>query len=252
VANTATNVWAVILGVSVSAMPRTPSVRSLFLAWVCFSIAFNTVFQAFLTTFLVDSGYKTPIQSMDELFSSGMKLAYESGISYRFEYGDETEVSTVRRMKADCPSIIVCLEWALGEQNVSVLVMDIFGKVLTTSLSLLRKGNKHLLCRIDDGLSYNSESVMLMLYGDPLLKRVNEIIDRVMEAGLYNYWLSQFEDQYEAFFRYSNISIQLEEYYNFNLYHMQPAFHLLLMGLCLSVFCFVIEVIFNRLLNKRK
>jgi hypothetical protein len=236
----------------VSAMPRTPSVRSLFLAWVCFSIAFNTVFQAFLTTFLVDSGYKTPIQSMDELLSSGMKLAYDPDISYIFEYGDETEVSTVRRMKADCPSYKICLEWAVREQNVSVLMMDISIKVAANVFPLLKKSDKHSLCRIDDGLFYNSESVMVMFYGDPLLKRVNEIIDRVVEAGLYSYWFSQFEDQYEALFRKFNISIPLEDYYNFNLYHMQPAFHLLLIGLCLSVFCFVIEVIFYRLLNKRK
>jgi hypothetical protein len=67
-----TNVWAVIVGVSVSTMPRAPSLRSLFLAWVCFCIAFSTVFQAFLTTFLIDSGYETPIQNMDELLDSGM------------------------------------------------------------------------------------------------------------------------------------------------------------------------------------
>jgi len=70
-----TNIWVVILGVSVSTMPSARSLRSLFLAWVCFSVAFSTVFQAFLTTFLIDSGYKTPIQNMDELFSSGIKLA---------------------------------------------------------------------------------------------------------------------------------------------------------------------------------
>jgi hypothetical protein len=69
-----TTVWSVILGVSVSTMPRAPSVRSLFLAWVCFSLAFNTVFQAFFTMFLIDSGYKTPIQNMDELFASGIIL----------------------------------------------------------------------------------------------------------------------------------------------------------------------------------
>jgi len=62
-----TNVCAVILGVAVSTMPRTPSLRSLFLAWVCFSVAFSTVFQAFLTTFLIDSGYKTPIKNKSEL-----------------------------------------------------------------------------------------------------------------------------------------------------------------------------------------
>ena len=40
-----TNIWAVLLGVSVSKMPRSPSLRSLFLAWVCCSLAFSTVFQ---------------------------------------------------------------------------------------------------------------------------------------------------------------------------------------------------------------
>ena len=58
-----TDIWAVILGVSLSTMPRAPSLRSLFFAWAFCSLAFSTVFQAFLTTFLVDSGYKTPIQT---------------------------------------------------------------------------------------------------------------------------------------------------------------------------------------------
>jgi hypothetical protein len=73
-------------------MPRAPSLRSLFFAWVCFSLAFNTVFQAFLTTFLIDSGYKTPIQDMDELFTSGIKLAYPPEYNFMAENGDETEL----------------------------------------------------------------------------------------------------------------------------------------------------------------
>jgi hypothetical protein len=70
-----TNVWAVILGVSVSTMPRSPSLRSLFLAWVVFFVAFSTVFRTFLTTFLIDSGYETPNQGTDELLASGIKLS---------------------------------------------------------------------------------------------------------------------------------------------------------------------------------
>jgi hypothetical protein len=67
-------IWSVILGVSVSTMPRARSLRSFFFAWVCFSVAFSTVFQEFLTTFHIDSGYKTPIKNMDELFAVGMDL----------------------------------------------------------------------------------------------------------------------------------------------------------------------------------
>ena len=84
-----TKVWAVILGVSVSTMPRTRSLRSLFLAWVCFFVAFSTVFQAFLTSFLIDYGYKPPIENMDELFGSGIKLAYQQGDNFIFQNGDK-------------------------------------------------------------------------------------------------------------------------------------------------------------------
>ena len=104
-----TDVEAVILGVTVPKMPRTPSLRSLFLAWMCFSVAFITVFQAFLTTFLTDSGYKTPIQNMDELFASGIKLAYPPQYRYIFDSGEETEASKVLRNSVDCSSYDVCV-----------------------------------------------------------------------------------------------------------------------------------------------
>ena len=104
-----TNVWAVILGVSVSTMPRAPSLRSLFLAWVCFSLAFSTVFQAFLTTYLVDSGYKTPIQNMDEMFASEIKLGYPPEYNFIFQSVDETEASKVQRNRVNCPTHDECL-----------------------------------------------------------------------------------------------------------------------------------------------
>jgi hypothetical protein len=78
-------------------MPRTPSLRSLFLAWVCFSLAFSTVFQAFLTKFLIHSRYKTPIQNVDELFDSGITLAYQPEHDFILEGGDETELSKVKQ-----------------------------------------------------------------------------------------------------------------------------------------------------------
>jgi hypothetical protein len=236
-------------------MPRTPSLRSLFLAWVCFSIAFSTVFLAFLTPVLIDSGYKTPIQSMDELFGSGMKLAYGPGHSFVFEFGDETEASVVRRNQVNCPSPDVCVNWAMYHKNVSIFLTDKDFEILSASGYIFGHNGEPLLCRIDDGVFFNTGAVMTMLYGDPLLKRVNDIFGRVVEAGLYKYWISQFVDEYVNLFKISYQHIAtvnpLDEYYSFNLYHMQPAFYLFLMGLCLSVFCFVIELFCYRLFNKR-
>jgi len=103
-----TNIWAVMLGVSVSTMP----LFSLFLSWVCFSVAFCTVFHSFLTSFLIDSLYKTPIQNIDELFASVIKLAYPPAYSYFFERGDETELTKLQRNIANCHSYKVCVVWA--------------------------------------------------------------------------------------------------------------------------------------------
>jgi hypothetical protein len=78
-------------------MPRTPSLRSLFLAWVCFSVAFSTVFQAFLTIILIDSGYKRPIQNMDVLFASGIKLAHTPEYNFIFENGEERSIKITKK-----------------------------------------------------------------------------------------------------------------------------------------------------------
>jgi hypothetical protein len=185
-----TTLFAVILGVSVSTTPRTPSQRWLFLAWVCFSLAFSTVFQAFLTTFLINSGYKTPIQNMDELFDSGIRLAYPSGIHFLFENGDETLLSKVNENRVICPSYWICVNWARYRKNVSILINDVVAEEHYANGVFVGENSESLLCRLEDGVVFITWLSMVMFHGDPLLRRVNEIIDRVVQAGIYNYWMS--------------------------------------------------------------
>jgi hypothetical protein len=241
-----TNVWAVILGVAVSAMPRAPSLRSLFLAWVCFSLAFSTVFQAFLTTFLIDSGYIPPIRNMDELFASGIKLFYHPGYNFIFEKGDESENSKVQRNRVNCPTYDICEKWVIY-QNVSILVEDKIAEDYYTTGYYIGENSQPFLCRLEDGVVFTTGLTMVMFHGDPLMRRVTEIVDRVVEAGLYNYWISLTMNKFKLYSRKIAIVHPLDGYYSFHLYHMQPAFYLLLMGLCLSVLCFMVELLYNRL-----
>jgi hypothetical protein len=247
-----THVWAVFLGVSISTMPRAPSLRWLFLAWVCFSVAFGTIFQAFLTTFLIDSSYKTPIQNMDELYESGIKLYYLPKYKSFFETGDETEVSKVQRNLANCPSYKVCLDWAKYHKNVSVWFADLDFEMFYAYGTMLGDISEPLICRLEDGIVNNEGLRMAMLQADPLMRRVTEIIERVVEAGIYNYWISQTVHEIKVKTRKISLVHPLDGYYSFNLYHMQPAFYLILMGCCLSTFCFMVELLYNRFLSKRK
>jgi hypothetical protein len=91
-----------------------------------------------------------------------------------------------------------------------------------------------LLCRLEDGVVFTTGLTMIIFHGDPLLGRVNEIIDRVVEAGLYKYWISLIMNARKLYSRKIVIVQLLDGYYSFNLHHMQLAFYLLLMGWCLS------------------
>jgi hypothetical protein len=245
-----TNVWAVILGVSVARMPRAPSLRSLFFALVFFSLAFSTVFQAFLTTFLVDSGYKTPIQSMDELFASGIGLAYQQGYNFIFENGDEREKSVVQRNRVNCPSFGVCENWAKYQKNVSILLGDKIAEDNYALGNYIGENSEHLLCKLEDGVVFTTGLTMIMFHGDPLMARVTEIIDRVVQAGIHKYWITLNINFRKILSRKIAIVHPLDGYYSFNLYHMQPAFYLLLMGCSLSALCFLVELLYNRVYSK--
>jgi hypothetical protein len=107
------------------------------------------------------------------------------------------------------------------------------------------------LCRVEDGALISTGLTMIMFHGDPLLRRINEIIHRVVEAGLYNYWISLRMYRLKLLSRKIRIVHRSDEYYSFNLHHMQPGFYLLLMGLFLSVVCFFVEELYILALSKR-
>jgi len=65
---------------------------------------------------------------------------------------------------------------------------------------------------------------MVMFYGDPILRRVSEIIDRVVEADQFNFWFSLQMHRRKLFSRKVAILHPIDGYYSFNLYHMQPAY----------------------------
>jgi hypothetical protein len=111
---------------------------------------------------------------------------------------------------------------------------------------------KPLVCGLDDGVVFTTELIMIIFHGDPLIKRVSEIVDRVVEAGLYNYWISQLMRCLKLGSRKIAIVHTPDGYYSFNLYHLLPLFCLLLMGWCISALCFVIELLYNGILCKRK
>jgi hypothetical protein len=72
------NVWAVVMGVSVTEMPRTSHLRVVIFPWIWYCFAVSTVFQTFFTSYLVDPGLQKQITSIEELLESGIEFGFRS------------------------------------------------------------------------------------------------------------------------------------------------------------------------------
>jgi hypothetical protein len=131
------------------------------------------------------------------------------------------------------------------------MINDIVAADSLASGVLLGEDSEPLFCRLEDGVVYTKGYSLVMLYGDPLMGRVNKIIDRLVQAGIYNHWISYRINKIECLAHKIALVHPLDGYHGFNLYHLQPAFYLLLMGWCLNVLCFALELMFNRVFHKR-
>jgi hypothetical protein len=130
------------------------------------------------------------------------------------------------------------------------MISDLVAKENYANGNFVGENSEPLLCKLQEGPFLQCGSTMLMFHGDPLLRRFTEIIDRVIEAGLYNFWISMTMHRIKIKSRKMSLVHPLDGYYSFNLYHMQPAFFILLMGSGLCSFCFMVEFWCNRVLRK--
>jgi hypothetical protein len=118
------------------------------------------------------------------------------------------------------------MDWAVYQKNMSILMTGIDAEIIFNVGYFVGENSEPLVCRLEDGVVFKTDLSMIMFHGDPLMKRVTEIIDRVVESVIYNYWISSYMNNLKLFSRKIAIVNPLNGYYSFNLYHMQPAFSL--------------------------
>ena len=246
-----TCVWAVILGVTAPALPHNVSVRALFLAWIVFSLAVKTVFQTFLTAFLTESGYEPAIQNIDQMLASEIKYGFHPLFDYVYNETDEVKSHIIPRNRVLCPNTTACLKWAHEYKNISIIMDEVHTEDKVYTSSLLDENSKPLICPLDDGIVMTVNHVMIMRVGDPLLERINKIIQRVVEAGLFMQWKKRLFDQIKLRSGTLHSHSLLGNYNSFTLQHLQPAFYLLLMGCCISILIFLLELAHHRVLHLR-
>jgi hypothetical protein len=66
------------------------------------------------------------------------------------------------------------------QKNVSISVLDNVVEENYFAAVYVGENSESLLCRLEDGLVFNTDLTMVMFHGDPLLRLVIEIIELVV------------------------------------------------------------------------
>jgi hypothetical protein len=132
---------------------------------------------------IYSSVYKTSIQNMDEMFTSGIMLAYPT--EYNFIFGNlMIEDNKITKNFSELPFVILLFRLS---KNISILLADNFAEKYSVLGEFFVEISNPYLCRLENGLFSQNGHTILMLHRETLISLVTEFIDRVIKASLYKY-----------------------------------------------------------------
>jgi hypothetical protein len=229
--------WAALLCAGTD-MPHSSPLRIFFLSWVIFSMAVNTVFQTYVTSYLVDPGLQHQIDNAEELYESNSVYAFPDTIDKFFN--KEFLYNLKPRIVADP---VVCLDYVANRDNFATVA----GRKLVEYFSedLAKRGSKNEIFRFEEDL-FQLSTVMLLPKGSPLYELVNKILFRTFEAGLVDKYYKDIiiENQIKAGIK--EVSVIIDEYIPLSLSHLQASFIFLFLGLGISSIILLLEKVLRR------
>jgi hypothetical protein len=197
----------------------------------------NTVYQTFLTSYMVDPGLQHQISSVDELLDSHL----EYGMFGTFD----TLMPDLRTKRYErhqiCDDIEDCARRVVLKGDYAFL----YSKISTDYMTALRyvDSNGHpILCHLDETFSRQYITVSVQR-GSPMLTRYNDIIQRVIEGGFLDQWWREITFR-ATLLAARNFTIPVCDYTPLSMEHLQSAFYLLILGYVISLVSFLVEIFF--------
>jgi ionotropic kainate glutamate receptor 3/ionotropic kainate glutamate receptor 5 len=230
------NFWAIILEESASNNPpHVGVIRLVFLVWVLYCLAVNTVYQTYMTSFLIDPGLQHQISSENELLDSGMALGIPATVLSVIP-----GISDERYRRHDSCKDVTSCEDRMAFKGDMAFFFSKYNMEYLAAAKYVDGDGKTLVCKFDEIFCIQLGTFPVPK-GSQFLETFNEIIMYLLQGGFKDQWWK--EIQYAATLDLaSNINLPPGEYIELTLEHLQSAFYFLVLGYILSIFAFVSEL----------
>ncbi|KAJ4431189.1 hypothetical protein ANN_19786 [Periplaneta americana] len=233
------DVWAIFMNVSVPKMPKTTNRRILFFIYVCYSFAMSIIFQAYFVTYLVEPGYEKNLETFDELLRSNLKYGYVDIMELTASTTDYTEHKLFpQSRRVDCSDVTNCMKRVILKRDIAAIGAPIVSHYIASILGV--DDEMKVVCFLEERLVFAS-NIALLPKGSPLLPHLNVLIRRTCEGGLVDKLWE--ETKHIALLTSEKRSTENgnDLYFVFSLSHLSPVFILLIVGLVICSFVFLLE-----------
>jgi hypothetical protein len=239
------NVWSILLGQSVPKLPLTSQLRCTFFLFLCFCFAMNTVFQALFISYLVEPGYEKQIESFDEMKDSGILFAKHGAVDFLSSLVNRDDIQKVRSPVETCSVFEQCVLRLIHKRDIITLAIQSYAEYVASKAGINLNGKKSL-CSIQENFASVS-SAMYLSKGNPLLDKFNVYIQRSLEGGLGEKYVSEMAWNESLRKRSKSPEQDLDNedgdtYFIFTIFHLKFGVYLLLFGYVLSSAVFVCEL----------
>ena len=246
------NTWSVLVGVSVPQQPTNSSLRVFFCLYVCFCFAISTVFQAFFVSYLVEPMHEKEIETFEELLDSDVVYGYHPSLNFAkdtVEFPEFARFLEQKKLQEDCSDLRKCVERMITQKDIGIIQNP--GYINYVARELGTDGVGKIICYFDGTLG-TVGIIVLFKKGNPLLDRFNILIRRYLEAGFpERFWR---EEQHRGSLKGKGRLEEVagDEYFAFSIFHLMPAFVVLLVGNGFSSVVFIAELIVNCLYRRKE
>lgn len=229
------NVWAIVMGVSVTHMPLTCRLRVIIFPWICYCFAISTVFQTFFTSYLVDPGLEKQITTLNELLESKMDFGFRPEIDLYFSGSSNWIHQYLLHHKKECTDSLECVNRIIDTASFATITESWFVEKYVKSSAV---------CRMNDLDSFPIRIAFYCRKGSILMDEFNKIIVSMVESGqtirAEREWRGPSAESRTGRGDFS------DEYFVFTGAHLLVAFFTLLIGHSVGFVVFLGEMLYHK------
>ncbi|KAJ9587775.1 hypothetical protein L9F63_018801 [Diploptera punctata] len=233
-----------MIGLSSVSPPNIVVTRIIFSSWVIYCMAMNNVYQTFLTSYFTNPGMHHKISNEDELLASRLRLGTHISVTTMFP-----ELKT-NPYKIDvlCETYDECQEIVFKHRTLAYLGPQSKGEYILAK-KYINVEDSDVICDFHEDFVFEFLTLPVVR-GFPFLTKFDEIILKLLEAGIVREWWDLFIFKTVLSAR-EKVEHAVDDYVMFSLQHLQSVFVCLFAGYTLSIVAFVTEIIWYILIKRR-